>query len=201
MVKIIKKRAKKFFKKNKKYPEWQLYMWPTYKEMDMQFNSNTGNYYSLEKPLQEIMALNMRTFENLSYTHPADLLSAQNPEELLEKNMDVFVQNALQLLDYWQDACNIMEKCWLIVSYDILEQNHQVMQQPSLFNLDKVGKGSARPTGANERKKMIRASHITVDEVQKNLNENPREDRDLIKHRRDPLLRGNGSEKAERKNF
>lgn len=167
----------------------------------MQFNSNPGNYYSLEKPLQEFMTLNMRTLESLSYVHLADLLSAKNPEEFLEKNLDVLLQNGYQLLDYWQDACNLMEKCWLIVSYDILEQNHQAMQQPSLFNLDQTGKRAARPVRTNERKTMVSAQPILVDEVQNKSSETHRARKDSVKLRREPPPRDNGSEKAERKGF
>ncbi len=93
--------------------------------------ASTGRaVYSLQKPLHELMELNNRTLQNLSYFHPVDMINAQRPGEIWEKNMDVLVQNGHQMLDYFHDVCNILEKSWLIVSYDVLEQNHRAMQQP-----------------------------------------------------------------------
>ena len=100
------------------------------------------NLFSLEKPIQDLLKLNLKTLENISYVHPVDLLNTKSPEELLEKNVDAFVQNGHSILNYFHDACNIMEKYWLIFSYDVLEQNHQAMKQGPLYDLEKVIKDS-----------------------------------------------------------
>jgi hypothetical protein len=108
----------------------------------MQSNTRQGDFYPLEKPIQDLMELNIRTMQNLSYVHLLDLFGPHNPNELLDLNVGTILQNGHQILDYFEEACHIMEKYWLIFSYDMLEKNHQIMQQPPMFDFDKISKGS-----------------------------------------------------------
>jgi hypothetical protein len=113
-----------------------------YKEIMMQSQSTPD--FSLEKPIYELLELNIKTLENISYINPADLLNTKSPEELLEKNVDVLVKNSYQMLNYFHDACNIMEKYWLIFSYDVLTADiltapdQQPIQKGPLYDLEKV---------------------------------------------------------------
>lgn len=102
----------------------------------MQPQFRQGSFYSLGKPFQELMELNIRTLENLSNTHSVDLLKPHKPQELIDKNFNTLIQSGHNILDYFQDACTILEKYWLIVSYDVLEQNHQLLKHQPKMDLD-----------------------------------------------------------------
>ncbi|MFT4058894.1 MAG: hypothetical protein QM652_05035 [Legionella sp.] len=102
----------------------------------MQRQLHQSDYYSLGEPFQELMDLNIKTFKTLSSNSSLNLLKSHKPEELLDLNVETFVQNSCDFLEYFQDACNILEKYWLTFSYDVLEQNHQLMKNPAILDLD-----------------------------------------------------------------
>ncbi|BCA94467.1 hypothetical protein TUM19329_08280 [Legionella antarctica] len=83
----------------------------------------------IEKPLQEMIELNMRTLQKFSYLHPADLFNPQKPEEVLEKNMHVFIQNSHKTLDYMQDMFHLMEKNWHNISDKLALNTKELMSQ------------------------------------------------------------------------
>ncbi|MGC1183169.1 hypothetical protein [Legionella sp.] len=162
----------------------------------MYFNLNQKNYYSLEKPIHELMALNMRTLQNLSYIHLSDWLNIHNPEKLLEMNVDAWIQNGHHMLDYWQEAYSIMEKSMLIVSYDILEQNYRAIPQTSLLEFGRVAKDTQRSQRTDEKKKTKTSPRVQATAVKKVTKEHH-----LRKKANDDIGIVNNSEKAERKNL
>ncbi|KTD19243.1 hypothetical protein [Legionella jordanis] len=84
------------------------------------------SFNQLQKPLQELVELNVKTFQNLSYIKPEDLSQLKNPEDLLEKNVNIFIQNSHRSLDYLQQAFHIFEKHLLSFAHEIkkTEQRH-----------------------------------------------------------------------------
>lgn len=64
----------------------------------------------MQQPFQAMTELNIRTLQNLNYLKPEDLTQIKKPEELFEKQMDVFVQNGHKTLDYMQQSFQIFEK-------------------------------------------------------------------------------------------
>jgi len=53
---------------------------------------------SLEKPVKELMELNVKMFQGLSYLTPAELLKAKKPEEFMEKNVEILWKKMLKYL-------------------------------------------------------------------------------------------------------
>lgn len=65
---------------------------------------------SFEKPVIELMELNMKTLQNFSYLMPNEILNIRRPEEAMEKNLELFIENSQTALTYMQDMFDIMEK-------------------------------------------------------------------------------------------
>ena len=68
---------------------------------------------SLETPVKELMDLNIRALQSFSYLNPTELLTMRRPEEMVEKNLEVLIENSHTALAYMQNMFNIMEKHWL----------------------------------------------------------------------------------------
>ena len=71
--------------------------------------------HMIEKPLKEIMDLNLRTLSTLKYLNPADLLSSRDPGSIIERNVDMVIQNSLKTMDYFQNIFEIAEKNWFSI--------------------------------------------------------------------------------------
>ncbi|RUR06982.1 hypothetical protein [Legionella sp. km772] len=69
--------------------------------------------HSLETPVKELMDLNMRAMQSFSYLMPNEFLSMRRPEEMMEKNLEVLIENSHTAIAYMQNIFNIMEKHWL----------------------------------------------------------------------------------------
>lgn len=83
----------------------------------------------IEKPMKELVDLNVKAFQGFFQLNPAELFNVLKPEQVLEKNMEMFVQNGHKALDYMQNMFQIMEKNW-VLSFDNLTNNtKQVMKQ------------------------------------------------------------------------
>lgn len=64
----------------------------------------------IQRPVQELIALNFRTLQNFSYLRPEELNNVRQPQEILEKNVAVFFENGFNTLSYFQQAFSIFEK-------------------------------------------------------------------------------------------
>ncbi|KTD17895.1 hypothetical protein [Legionella jordanis] len=88
-----------------------------------------GNWSSMmhrvQKPLQDMMELNARTLQNLSYLKPEDLQQIRKPEELFEKQMNVFVENGHKALDYMQKSFAIFENSLMSISREVKNTSEQ----------------------------------------------------------------------------
>ncbi len=95
----------------------------------------THQYFShkhsnpFEKQIQELIELNMKTLQNFSYLNPTDLLTTLKPEAVLEKQMNVFIQNSRKTMDYMRDMFNLMEKNWLNLSDKVTQNTKELMSQ------------------------------------------------------------------------
>lgn len=67
----------------------------------------------MQEPFQAIAELNVKTLQNLNYFKPEELAQVKKPEELLEKNINLFVENGHKALDYMQKSFQIIEKAIL----------------------------------------------------------------------------------------
>lgn len=64
----------------------------------------------LQEPLQAIAELNVKTLQGLTYMKPDELAGIKRPEELLEKQINLAVENGHKALDYMQRSFQIYEK-------------------------------------------------------------------------------------------
>ncbi|MBI2786598.1 MAG: phasin family protein [Legionella longbeachae] len=67
----------------------------------------------LQEPIQAIAELNVKTLQALSYIKPEELATIKKPEELLEKQINLAVENGHKALDYMQKSFQIIEKAML----------------------------------------------------------------------------------------
>lgn len=67
----------------------------------------------LQEPFQAIAELNVKTLQGITYIKPEELASIKKPEELLEKQINLAVENGHKALDYMQKSFQILEKAML----------------------------------------------------------------------------------------
>lgn len=75
-----------------------------------------------QEPLQAIAELNIKTMQSLSYLKPEELAQVKKPEELLEKQINLAVENGHRVLDYAQEAFQIMENALLSVVQEVKDK-------------------------------------------------------------------------------
>ncbi|WP_392538777.1 phasin family protein [Legionella sp. 227] len=67
----------------------------------------------LQEPFQAMAELNVKTLQSLNYLKPEELSNIKKPEELLEKQVNLAVENGKKALDYMQKSFQILEKAML----------------------------------------------------------------------------------------
>lgn len=67
----------------------------------------------LQEPFQAIAELNAKTLQGMTYIKPEELAGLKKPEELLEKQINLAVENGHKALDYMQKSFQIFEKAML----------------------------------------------------------------------------------------
>ena len=67
----------------------------------------------IQAPLQAIAELNVKTLQNLTYIKPEEWVQLKKPEEFLEKQINVMIENSHKTLDYMQKTFEIVEKTML----------------------------------------------------------------------------------------
>lgn len=75
-----------------------------------------------QAPFQAIAELNMKTLQGISYLKPEEMAQLKKPEELLEKQIALAVENGHKALDYMQKSFQIFEQAMLGVVQDIKEK-------------------------------------------------------------------------------
>jgi gas vesicle protein len=83
----------------------------------------------MQGPVPELMKLNMKTIKNLSFIKPEEWSSLRNPQDIFDKSMKVFVHNGHKMLEYFQEATEILEKNWLSTSNQAMKNMKQGMEQ------------------------------------------------------------------------
>lgn len=67
----------------------------------------------IQEPFQAIAELNVKTLQGLSYLKPEELSHIKKPEEMLEKQINLAVENGHKALDYLQKSFQILETSML----------------------------------------------------------------------------------------
>lgn len=117
-----------------------------YKENIMRsqyFQQKTFN--PLAGPVHEIIELNVRTIQQLSYIDPTEVLNVNKPEAILEKQVDVMIKNSHAALDYVHNMFNIMEKHMLSFSDNVVRHTKETIDESEKVvrnRISEVVKGS-----------------------------------------------------------
>lgn len=83
------------------------------------------NLHQLQRPLREMVELNVKTLQRISYLKPDELAHLKKPEDLLEKNVHLFIQNSHKALDYFQEAFDIFERNLLSLTKEIRRSGYK----------------------------------------------------------------------------
>lgn len=91
------------------------------------FQQKTFN--PLAGPVHEIIELNVRTIQQMSYVDPTEALKVNKPEAILEKHVDVMIKNSHAALDYMHNMFNIMEKHLLGFSDNVVRHTKETIDE------------------------------------------------------------------------
>lgn len=82
--------------------------------MNQEYFEQLSNFAKkAQEPLQSMAELNVRTLQSLSYLRPDEFASIKNPQELMEKQIKLTVDNGHKALDYMQKSFEIVEKAMM----------------------------------------------------------------------------------------
>ncbi|HAT8178353.1 TPA: hypothetical protein JA361_02520 [Legionella pneumophila] len=113
---------------------------------------------SIEKPIQDLLDLNLKTLKSVSYMTPIELFNVLKPEEILEKNMNAFIHNSQKAMSYMLNVFQIMEHHWINI-YDQMAENptakraNPITGQASRRVDTKVSKSSASKKAVTAKSK------------------------------------------------
>lgn len=82
----------------------------------------------MQEPFQAIAELNVKTLQGLNYLKPDELANLKKPEELLEKQINLAVENGHKALDYMQKSFQIIEKAMLSIVQEVKEKADEQKQ-------------------------------------------------------------------------
>lgn len=87
--------------------------------MNQPFDKWSEMAKKIQEPFQEIAKLNLQAMQSFNFLKPEDLSAMHKPEELVEKNLQLVVENGHKALAYMQESFNIFEKTMLSVMQEI----------------------------------------------------------------------------------
>ena len=67
----------------------------------------------IQEPFQALAELNIKTIQGMTYLKPEELSHIKKPEDFLEKQISLAVENGHKALDYMQKSFQIIEKAML----------------------------------------------------------------------------------------
>lgn len=76
--------------------------------MTQPFENWSETVKQVQEPFQAFAELNVKTLQDLMYLKPDELANFKKPEELLERQMNLAVENGHKALDYLQKSFQIM---------------------------------------------------------------------------------------------
>ena len=78
--------------------------------MNQPFDKWSEMVKKAQEPFQAISELNFKTLRGFVYLKPDELITLKKPEELLEKQISIAIENGHKALGYMQESFQIMEK-------------------------------------------------------------------------------------------
>lgn len=64
----------------------------------------------MQEPLHDLVELNIKTLQGLSFLKPEDFTKIKSPEEIVDKQLSLAVENGHKTIDYIGQSCGIFEK-------------------------------------------------------------------------------------------
>lgn len=86
------------------------------------FEHWSGVAKKIQEPIQELSELQVKAIQNLKYMKPEEIAKVKKPEELVEKQIQLAIENGHNALDYMQKSFNIIEKTMLALVEDFKMQ-------------------------------------------------------------------------------
>lgn len=83
----------------------------------------------MQKPMQDLVDLNLKTFKQLKFIKTEDLTDLKHPEELLSKNINLMIENGHKVLTCLEESFHILEEAFLNFSKDIKESTEKGLQE------------------------------------------------------------------------
>ena len=91
--------------------------------MNQQYFDNWADMTKkMQEPLQQMAELNARTLQNFAYPRPEEFTETKRPEELLNKQLALALENGHKALNYMQESFQIIERAMKSVIQDMSKQ-------------------------------------------------------------------------------
>lgn len=75
----------------------------------------------IQEPFKAMAELNIKMVQEMSYLKPEELAQVKKPEEMLEKQVNLALENGHRALDYLKQSFQIIEKAMLSVIKEVKE--------------------------------------------------------------------------------
>ncbi len=96
----------------------------TFDGMKLPFDewNKVGN--KIQEPLHTLALLNIKTFQDFTNLQPIQMDNLQNPQKLLEKQVNIAFDKAHKTLDYFKQSFDIMENVMNLFSVETKNKTH-----------------------------------------------------------------------------
>lgn len=73
------------------------------------FDKLSDAFKKAQEPMQSLIDLNIKTLQDYQFIKPEELGSITKPEDFIEKQLDLAIENGHKALDYLQKSFKIIE--------------------------------------------------------------------------------------------
>ncbi|KTC76895.1 phasin family protein [Legionella brunensis] len=102
----------------------------------------------IQRPFQAMLELNVRTLKGFNFLKAEDLVNIKKPEELVEKQVNLVIENGHKALDYLQQSFAIFEQTLQPLTEDAKKSSQSTSTTQSLKSLLNPTKLAMVPTKA-----------------------------------------------------
>ena len=89
------------------------------------FQKISDKFKKAQEPLHAMAELNVKTLQSYAYLKPEDFTRITKPDQLLEKQLELAIENGHKALDYMQKSFQIMERAALSFAQDVKEKSKE----------------------------------------------------------------------------
>ncbi|MDI9819060.1 MULTISPECIES: phasin family protein [unclassified Legionella] len=95
----------------------------------------------LQAPFQQLFALNIKVLQDFRFLKADDLANMKTPEEFIEKQVSLAIENGHRALDYFRQSFEIFEQTWqpLTTSMPTRQPMETVKSWEWLLDPEKLG--------------------------------------------------------------